>query len=84
MARAQQPHYLSCYGQNPAPAKKPWNDDSLSSISMVSKWCRISTIHRMSFSGFQTILTVAHVGPLLADPLLQVSLAIGNVGYKPP
>ena len=38
-------------GRNPAPPKKPWNDDSLVNTNqqwfpMVSKWCRISSIHR--------------------------------------
>ena len=37
-------------GQNPAPLQKPWNDDYLVNTSklwfpMVSKWCRISSIH---------------------------------------
>ena len=39
-------------GQNPAPPKKPWNDDSSVNTHkqwflMVSKWCRISSIHSM-------------------------------------
>ena len=38
-------------GRNPAPPKKPWNDDSPLKnpndkwLPMVSKWCRISSIH---------------------------------------
>ena len=37
-------------GRNPAPPKKPWNDDSPVNTNnqwfpMVSKWCRISSIH---------------------------------------
>ena len=40
-------------GQDPAPPKKPWNDDSpvntnKLSFVMVSKWCRISSIHSKS------------------------------------
>ena len=50
-------------GRNPAPPKKPWNNDSLANSNkqwlpivsntnkewfpMVSKWCRISSIHSM-------------------------------------
>ena len=37
-------------GRNPAPPKKPWNDDSLENTNkqgfpIVSKWCRILSIH---------------------------------------
>ena len=40
-------------GQNPAPPKNPWNDDSLVNTNrpwcpMVSKWCRILSIHGMA------------------------------------
>ena len=38
--------------RNPAPPQNPWNDDSPAStnkqwVLMVSKWCRISSIHSM-------------------------------------
>ena len=40
-------------GRNPAPPKKPWNDDSPVNTHkhwffVVSKWCRISSIHSIS------------------------------------
>ena len=40
-------------GRNPTPPKKPWNDDSPVNtnkqwLPMVSKWCRISSIHSMA------------------------------------
>ena len=42
-------------GRNPAPPKKPWNDDSPANTNkqwflMVSKWCRISSIHSILLS----------------------------------
>ena len=44
-------------GRNPAPPKKPWNDDSPVNTNtqwfpMVSKWCRISSIHSRFPPGF--------------------------------
>ena len=45
-------------GRNPAPPKKPWNDDSPVNaneqwFATVSKWCRISSIHSIILgSGF--------------------------------
>ena len=43
-------------GRNPAPPKKPWNADSPVSTNqpwfpMVSKWCRISSIHCIASLG---------------------------------
>ena len=45
--------YATVDGQNPATPEKPWNDDSPLNTSkqwlpMVSKWCRISSIHGIS------------------------------------
>ena len=50
-------------GRNPAPPKNPWGDASPVSpnkrwFAMVSKWCRISSIH----SRLQGVLTVALAG----------------------
>ena len=41
-------------GRNPAPPKKPWNDDSLVNANkqwfpMASKWCRILSTHSIIF-----------------------------------
>ena len=51
-ATRQWPHIHTMHGRNPAPPKKPWNDDSPVNASkpwfpMVSKWCRILSIHSM-------------------------------------
>ena len=44
-------------GRNLAPPNKPWNDDSPvntnnKSFPMVSKWCRILSIHSMGVVSF--------------------------------
>ena len=54
-------------GRNPAPPKTPWNDDSLVNtnkqwLPMVSKWCRILSIHSMGAPMQNTSSPLAHIG----------------------
>ena len=54
-------------GRNPAPPKKPWNDDSPVSTNkqlfpILSEWCRISSIHSRA-SLFATVLDGNRNGP---------------------
>ena len=54
------PHRCTVDGRNPAPPKKPWNDESPVNANkqwflMVSKWCRISSIHSMVHSAFSFV-----------------------------
>ena len=63
------PKVLVLRRRNPAPRKKPWNDDSPVNTNkqwfpMVSKWCRISSIHSVN--------SLAHLARTLCQPQLEI------------
>ena len=64
-------------GQNPAPPKKPWNNDSPVNTNkqrfpMVSKWCRISSNHSMK------VLLIPNVANLSVYPPSDHGTIVGN------
>ena len=73
-------------GRNPAPPKDPWNDDSLVDanqqwFAMVSKWCRILSIHSMNQSS--KLVAVGRLADCLSeaerDPAARCLLPCGDL-----
>ena len=68
--------YFTVDGHNPAPLKERWKDDSLVNpnkqwFPMVSKWCRISSIHSITIA-IQDIVMTAEMGQTAATSWLDV------------